>query len=79
MTILLTGAAGFIGFHTALKFLKQKHSVIGIDNLNDYYDTKLKYNRLNQLKKYKKFTFLKKDIQDKSLLKTLKKIKLPLL
>ncbi len=76
MTILLTGAAGFIGFHTALKFLKQKHSVIGIDNLNDYYDTKLKYNRLNQLKKYKKFTFLKKDIQDKSLLKTLKKNKI---
>ena len=46
MTILLTGAAGLIGFHTALKFLKKKHSVIGIDNLNDYYDTKLKHNSI---------------------------------
>ena len=42
MTILLTGCAGFIGFHTAKKLLKKKIKVIGIDNLNNYYDVKLK-------------------------------------
>ena len=49
MKILVTGAAGFIGFHTCLKLVKQGHEVYGIDNINDYYDSKLKFDRLNAL------------------------------
>jgi len=49
MKILVTGAAGFIGFHTCLKLVKHGHVVYGIDNINDYYDPKLKYDRLNEL------------------------------
>jgi UDP-glucuronate 4-epimerase len=49
MKILVTGAAGFIGFHTCLKLMKQGHDVYGIDNINDYYDPKLKFNRLKEL------------------------------
>lgn len=49
MKILVTGAAGFIGFHTCLKLVSQGHDVYGIDNINDYYDPKLKFDRLNQL------------------------------
>jgi UDP-glucuronate 4-epimerase len=49
MKILVTGAAGFIGYHTCLKLIYQGHEVYGIDNINDYYDTKLKFDRLNEL------------------------------
>ena len=49
MKILVTGAAGFIGFHTCLKLIQQGHDVYGIDNINDYYDQKLKFNRLKEL------------------------------
>jgi UDP-glucuronate 4-epimerase len=49
MKILVTGAAGFIGFHTCLKLVKQGHEVYGIDNINDYYDPKLRFDRLNEL------------------------------
>jgi len=49
MKILVTGAAGFIGFHTCLKLVKQGYEVYGIDNINDYYDPKLKFDRLNEL------------------------------
>ena len=49
MKILVTGAAGFIGFHTCLKLVRQGHKVYGIDNINDYYDPKLKFDRLNEL------------------------------
>ena len=49
MKILVTGAAGFIGFHTCLKLVIQGHEVYGIDNINDYYDPKLKFDRLNEL------------------------------
>ena len=49
MKILVTGAAGFIGFHTCLKLVNQGHEVYGIDNVNDYYDPKLKFDRLNEL------------------------------
>ena len=49
MKILVTGAAGFIGFHTCLKLVKHGHEVYGIDNINDYYDSKLKFDRLNEL------------------------------
>ena len=49
MKILVTGAAGFIGFHTCLSLIQQGHDVYGIDNINDYYDPKLKFDRLNEL------------------------------
>jgi UDP-glucuronate 4-epimerase len=49
MKILVTGAAGFIGFHTCLKLVKQGHEVYGIDNINNYYGPKLKFDRLNEL------------------------------
>ncbi|MBT4571842.1 MAG: NAD-dependent epimerase [Campylobacteraceae bacterium] len=49
MKILVTGTAGFIGFHLAKKLLDQGHTVIGLDNINDYYDVSLKYGRLNEL------------------------------
>ena len=64
MKILITGAAGFIGMHSSLKFLNFKFSVLGIDNLNDYYDRNLKLRRLKQLKKNKKFSFKKVDISN---------------
>ena len=72
MNILLTGCAGFIGFHATKLLLKNKHSVIGIDNLNDYYDINLKLNRLKQLQKTSNFFFIKFDIQNKNLLRNKK-------
>ena len=62
MIILLTGAAGFIGFHAAKRLLSEGHQVIGVDNLNDYYDVSLKEARLAELKKYESFEFHKVDI-----------------
>ncbi|MFM8490725.1 MAG: NAD-dependent epimerase [Candidatus Methylopumilus sp.] len=64
MKILMTGAAGFIGMHSAKKLLDEGHEVIGIDNLNDYYDVTLKEDRLKLLEGYKNFRFLKLDIKD---------------
>jgi len=65
MNILVTGCAGFIGFHTVKFFLdKSKMQIIGIDNLNNYYDVKLKKERLKNLKK-KNFIFINGDIKDK--------------
>ena len=60
--VLLTGAAGFIGFHTAMRYLKEGVSVVGFDNINDYYDTGLKYARLELLKAHPHFTFVKADL-----------------
>jgi len=60
----MTGAAGFIGMHSAKKLLDEGHEVIGIDNLNDYYDVTLKEDRLKLLEGYKNFRFLKLDIKD---------------
>ena len=66
MKYLVTGAAGFIGMHTSLRLLKEGHEVFGIDNLNDYYDVKLKRHRLDQLKNYESFRFSKIDLADKA-------------
>ena len=58
MKILITGCAGFIGFHVTKYFLDKGHYVLGLDNLNSYYDIKLKKDRLNILKKSKLVTVL---------------------
>ena len=63
-TILITGAAGFIGFHLSRHLLESGVQIIGFDNLNSYYDPSLKYARLNILKKYTNFTFIKGDLAD---------------
>ena len=55
MKILVTGVAGFIGFHLCEKLLENNHQVLGIDNINNYYDVNLKKNRLKNLLKKKKF------------------------
>ena len=60
----MTGVAGFIGMHSAKKLLDDGHEIIGIDNLNDYYDVTLKEDRLKTLEGYKNFKFLKLDIKD---------------
>ena len=56
---VITGSAGFIGFHLSLKLLKNGYQVIGIDNLNNYYDINLKKNRNKILKKFKNYKFEK--------------------
>ena len=66
--ILVTGSAGFIGFHLSKKLLADGYNVIGIDNINDYYDVNLKYSRLKQLEKYENFKFIKGDLADAKLL-----------
>jgi UDP-glucuronate 4-epimerase len=64
--ILITGVAGFIGFHLATRLLTDGHVVVGMDNLNDYYDPTLKQARLDQILPHKNFTFHKLDLTDKS-------------
>lgn len=63
-SILVTGCAGFIGFHLAKRLLKKNINVIGLDNINDYYDVNLKLSRLSILKKYKNFVFVKVALED---------------
>ena len=63
--ILVTGVAGFIGFHTASRLLERGERVIGLDNVNDYYDVRLKKARLAKLKPFKEFTFSKTDLADR--------------
>ena len=65
MNVLITGCAGFIGFHATLRFLSEGFSVIGVDNLNDYYDVALKNDRLSSIKS-ESFKFFKIDLNDKS-------------
>jgi UDP-glucuronate 4-epimerase len=63
--VLITGAAGFIGFHLSMRLLKNGCHVTGIDNLNHYYDVKLKEARLEKLTSFENFSFYKMDISDK--------------
>ncbi len=86
MKILITGAAGFIGFHLATKLIKRGDNVVGLDNINDYYSVSLKYARLNELginenyfdgnnivesSRYNNFSFIKCSLEDKQVLETL--------
>src|SRR5699024_10157891 len=66
-TYLITGSAGFIGFYLSKNLLDKDCKVIGIDNLNDYYDIGLKHARLDELKPYENFTFIQNDISNKVL------------
>ena len=73
--ILITGSAGFIGFHLSKYYLDKGKKVIGIDNLNNYYNVKYKKSRLKILNKYKNFNFFKIDLKNKKNLKKLDKNK----
>ena len=64
-TYLITGGAGFIGFHLSKRLLGLGAKVIGLDNMNDYYDISLKEARLNILKEYENYSFVKCDLTDK--------------
>ncbi len=64
--ILVTGAAGFIGFHLCGRLLQRGDTVTGLDNLNDYYDVQLKQDRLAQLEGRRGFTFLRADLADRA-------------
>ena len=68
MSIFVTGAAGFIGFHLAKKLLDEGYEVKGLDSLNNYYDINLKEARLNYLKQHKNFSFTKGNLEDSELL-----------
>ena len=63
--ILVTGATGFIGYHLSKSLLDDEYEVLGLDNINDYYDPTLKESRLEQLKAYKHYKFKKIDISDR--------------
>ncbi len=65
MKILVTGAAGFIGFHLSRRLLEDDHQVTGLDNLNDYYDIGLKKDRIRQLEPFDQFSFVKLDLADR--------------
>lgn len=77
MKILVTGAAGFIGMTASLLLLKRGDSVVGVDNLNNYYDPQLKQDRLSRLREYPKFKFHQIDISDRSEMARLFEIEKP--
>lgn len=62
--ILVTGSAGFIGFHLSKRLLDNGNQVVGIDNLNEYYDVSLKEARLNALQEYNRFSFYNISLED---------------
>jgi UDP-glucuronate 4-epimerase len=62
---LVTGAAGFIGYHLCNALLAKGHCVLGVDNISDYYDTRLKHDRLNELRNFPQFLFLRLDLSDR--------------
>lgn len=68
--ILITGCAGFIGFHLSNRLLLDGYSIVGIDNLNDYYDAELKHSRLNLLKNHENFAFIYGSLEDKNLIES---------
>ena len=71
MKILVTGVAGFIGSALSIRLLERGDEVVGIDNLNDYYDVNLKLARLDRLKDYKQFKFIKLEISDRTAVEAL--------
>ncbi|MRS20674.1 NAD-dependent epimerase [Pantoea sp. SOD02] len=71
MKFLVTGAAGFIGFHVSQRLLAAGHQVVGIDNLNDYYDVSLKQARLDQNTQHSDFIFVKMDLADRQAISSL--------
>ena len=76
-TVLITGAAGFIGAQVVRAFLERGYIVVGVDNLNDYYDPKLKEYRLSELAKYDNFSFYKVDVENIEALRVLFQDKRP--
>ena len=68
MKIIVTGSSGFIGMNLCIKLLELRHEVVGIDNMNNYYDVNLKKKRLGELKKFSNFKFIKVDIKNKKIL-----------
>jgi len=64
-TVLVTGSAGFIGYHLSLELLKSGKAVTGLDNINDYYDTNLKMDRLKQLEQFPRFQFQRLSLEDR--------------
>ncbi len=77
MKILVTGAAGFIGFHTSKRLLDSGYDIVGLDNLNNYYDVSLKKDRLKILQEYDRFSFHQIDLIDKKVLEDLFKQESP--
>ena len=71
MKVLVTGAAGFIGYYVCQELLRRNDTVIGIDNLNAYYDVQLKHDRLSQLKNQPGFNFFRLDLTDQPALNQL--------
>ena len=69
--VLVTGAAGFIGFHLSKRLLSEGMDVTGLDNLNDYYEVSLKEARLKQLKEKKNFSFVKQDLENRKAIEKL--------
>ncbi|MDT0177955.1 NAD-dependent epimerase [Enterobacter sp. BRE11] len=71
MNILVTGAAGFIGFHVTQRLLAAGHQIVGIDNLNDYYDVGLKQSRLDLIAQHPSFRFIKMELADRAAIASL--------
>lgn len=70
-TVLVTGCAGFIGFHLCLELLKRGRAVAGLDNINDYYDTSIKLDRLKQLQQLPRFQFHRINLEDRQSMESL--------